>query len=130
MNRYRYLAIGSMLVVALTLFAQQGATAAANTDKDEPGQPAAHSTVSNVDQHLTFLSEKLDLTAGQQAKMRPILQQMFDDRQKIMQDATLSSEARAEKEKALHEKADQQARKFLSEDQKKKLDELEQQPHP
>lgn len=130
MKRFRLLAISTMLIVVLTVFGQQTAKAAGTTNNDEHSQPAAQSSAAKVDEHLKFLSEKLDLTADQQAKMRPILEQMFDDRQKVVQDTSLSSEAREEKEKALHEKADKQARKFLSDDQKKKLDELERQPHP
>jgi hypothetical protein len=54
---------------------------------------------------------------------------MLDARQKVMQDGRLSAEAREEKQKALHDKADKQVRKFLNDDQKKKLDQLEQEPH-
>ncbi len=69
-----------------------------------------------------MLSEELGLSVGQQAEIRPILQQMMDARQKVMQDESLSSEAREQKQKALHEKADKQARKFLNDERKKKLD--------
>jgi hypothetical protein len=55
---------------------------------------------------------------------------MMDERQQLMQDNSLSNEAREEKQKTLHQNADKEARKFLNDDQKKKLDELEQQPHP
>jgi hypothetical protein len=101
-------------VVALTVSAQQ---------------PAAQTGATDVDQHLSMLSQKLDLTADQQAKVRPILQQMLDARQKVMQDNSLSQETREQKEKALHENAVKQIDKFLNADQKKKLAELEQQPH-
>lgn len=47
-----------------------------------------------------------------------------------MQDSSLSDEAREEKQKGLHDKADKQVRRFLNEEQKKKLDQLEQEPHP
>jgi hypothetical protein len=50
--------------------------------------------------------------------------------EKVRQDGSLSNEARQEKEKSLHEKADKQVRKFLNEEQKRKLDQLEQEPHP
>jgi hypothetical protein len=54
---------------------------------------------------------------------------MFDARQRLAQDNSLSNEAREAKERTLHEKASKQARKFLNDDQKKKLDQLEQEPH-
>jgi Spy/CpxP family protein refolding chaperone len=130
MNRFRLLAIGAMLVITFTVSAQSIPAAAGIADQPEQGQPAPQNSPAAVEQHLQAMSAKLDLTADQQAKLRPIVQQMMDDRQKLMQDSTLSNEARAEKEKALHEKAVKQARVFLNDDQKRKLDELQQQPHP
>jgi hypothetical protein len=54
---------------------------------------------------------------------------MLAAREKVRQDSTLSNEARQEREKSLHEKADKQVRQFLNEEQKRKLDQLEQKPH-
>jgi protein CpxP len=129
MNHFRLFVIQTMLMFALISMAQQTASTPAAADKQERGQPVAQSA-DPVDQHLRLLSEKLGLSIDQQAKIRPILQQMFDTRQKLTQDNSLSNEAREEKERTLHEKASKQARKFLNDDQKKKLDQLEQEPHP
>jgi Skp family chaperone for outer membrane proteins len=128
MNRFRLLSTGAMLMVALLSPAQQTATSASSSQQEHV-QSAPQNSPSSVDQHLKMLSERLDLTAGQQTKIRPILQQMLDSREKLMQDSSLSSEARAEKQKSLHDAADKQARKFLNDEQKKKLDALEQEPH-
>ncbi|QNI31314.1 hypothetical protein H7849_19810 [Alloacidobacterium dinghuense] len=124
-NRFRLLAIGTMLIVALTLPAQQTPAGSGSTD-----QHSAQSGMPSVEQHLKVLSEKLDLTDDQQSKVRPILQEMHDGMQNVMQDQSLSPEERHEKMKALHMKADKQAREILNDDQKKKLDQLEQEPHP
>lgn len=129
MNYFRSLAIATMLSLAAIAAAQQSAAPVA-TDPRAQTQPTAQNTVTNVDQHLNMLSQSLDLSADQQAQIRPILKQMLDARQKLVQDTTLTDEARQEKEKALHDKADKQVRKLLNDDQKKKLDTLEQQPHP
>lgn len=126
MNRFRLVATLTMLViVAGTMFSQQTAPNAGGADKQEQAQssPAA------VDQHLKMLSEKLDLTVDQQAEIRPILKQMLDARQKVTRDSSLTDDARQEKERSLQEKAGKQVRRFLNDDQKKKLDELERQPH-
>jgi Spy/CpxP family protein refolding chaperone len=130
MNRIRSLAIAAMLMVALTVLAQQSATAPAGTDKEEHGQPSAHRGIPPVDQHLKLLTEKLDLTDDQQAKTRSILKEMNDASQKITQDENLSREERMTKVRASRMKADKQLRVFLTDDQKKKLDQLEQEPHP
>ncbi len=117
MNRYRLLALATVLMVAITGFAQQPAP----SGQQEHGTTA----VSPVDRHLRALSEQLNLTSEQQDKLRPILQGMFDGQQKIMADTSLSNDQRHEQIKALHEKIDKQARQYLNDDQKKKLDELE-----
>lgn len=117
MNRIRLLAAGMALAFALPSIAQQSAT-----------PPAQH--LPTVDQHLKGLSEKLDLTADQQEKARPILQEMQDAMQKVMSDKTLSPEQMHEQMRPAREKADKALREFLTEEQKKKLDELESQSHP
>jgi len=123
MNRFRLLAITSVLTVAAAVFAQQPSTA--TSGQHEHGATAT----SKVEAHLQALSEKLDLTSDQQEKIRPILQRLFDGQQKLMQDTSLSDEQRHEQMKALHEKADKDARQFLNDDQKKKLGELESEHH-
>jgi Spy/CpxP family protein refolding chaperone len=127
MNRFRLLAIATMLMFALSVPAQQ--TAVAPGEKPDQGQNAAPAGMPTVDQHLKVLSDKLDLTAEQQAEIRPILQQMQDSFQKIRQDTSLSDQERHDRMKAVHAQADKQARPILNDEQKKKLDELEQEPH-
>jgi hypothetical protein len=129
MNHFRILAIGTILAVTQFAIAQQPSTTAANSDTPGHTQQASPA-MSPVEQHLQLLTERLGLTTNQQARIRPVLKQMLEDRQKLDQDTSLSESARQEKEKALHDKADKQARKFLSDDQKQKLDALEQQSHP
>jgi DNA-binding transcriptional ArsR family regulator len=112
MKPTRLLAIASMLLmVALTTVAQQ------------PSEPA-------IEAHLKVLTEKLGLTKEQQAKTRPILQEMSDAEQKIKRDDNLSHKERLEKVRPLREEADKKLRKILNDDQKVKLDQLEHQPHP
>ena len=117
MNRFRLLAIGALLTATLAVVAQQTTT--------KPGDPAP-----GVDAHLKVLSERLDLTAAQQAKLKPILQEMQGTSQKLMQDETMSRDERMNKVRACRDKADKKAREFLSDEQKKKLDQLEAEPHP
>ena len=119
MNRLRLLAVGTVLMFALSATAQQTAN---SPDTHTPG-------VANVDAHLKMLSEKLDLTADQQDKARPILQEMHDGSQKLADDASLTPEQRHAGMMPLFMKADKEIREFLTDDQKKKLDDLEAQMH-
>ena len=127
MNRICMLAVSSVFLLALSAVAQQTATSP-DTHKAASAAPAPPE-VPEVEQHLKMLSEKLDLTADQQAKARPILQQMHDGSQKLHDDPTLTPEQRQAAMHPLFMKADQQMREFLTDDQKKKLDGMEAQMH-
>ena len=129
MNRLRYLAFASMLIVALTAPAQQTAPAP-STGKDEHSQRSAQADVPTVEQQLKVLTEKLDLTGDQQARITPILQELHDATQKIVEDKSLSREERLAKVRPQRYKADKQIREILSDDQKKKLDQYLKGPHP
>jgi hypothetical protein len=131
-NRYsfRVLTIGTMLIVALTAPAQQTATRPGGTDKDEHGQSASQDDVPKVGQMLKVLTEKLDLTGDQQARIIPILQKLHDTQQKLVQDKSLSREERLARVRPQRHEADKQIREILTDDQKKKLDQYLQGPHP
>jgi hypothetical protein len=116
MNRI-LLAVGTMLLFALAVVAQQPAA------KPDSGAPT-------VEGHLKVLTEKLDLSGDQQAKTKPILQEMQYATQKLMQDESMSRDERMDKVKACRYKADREVRKILNDDQKKKLDQLEEEPYP
>jgi|HubBroStandDraft_2_1064218.scaffolds.fasta_scaffold428803_1 hypothetical protein len=126
MNHIRLLAFGSVLVLAFSAAAQQTTT---SPEAIPDTHAAASAALTPVEQHLKMLSEKLGLTAEQQAHALPILQQMQDGSQKLEDDPTLTADQRRAAMHPLFMKADQQMRAFLSEDQKKKLDEMEAQMH-
>jgi Spy/CpxP family protein refolding chaperone len=119
MNRIRLLVIGTAFMFVLSAVAQQTAT---SPDTHAAGTSAA---VAPVEQHLRMLSEKLGLTEDQQTKARPILQEMHDGSQKLADDQSLTPEQRQAGMHPLFIKADKQIREFLTEDQKKKLNDLE-----
>ena len=128
MNRIRLLAVGTVIVFALTGIAQQTTTGPAGAEKQN--QSSAQSGTEAVEHHLKVLSEKLNLTPDQEDRVRPILYEMHDAMGKAEQNQSLSDEQRKEQEKAAFIKADTQMRKVLNDDQKKTLDQLEQEMHP
>lgn len=129
MNRIRLVTIGTTLMLALTTVAQQTTTRPGGTDKDEHGQRAAQADVPTVETQLKVLTEKLDLTGDQQARITPILQELHDATQKLVQDKSLSRDERLAKVRPQRYKANEQIREILSDDQKKKLDQYLQGPH-
>ena len=126
MNRIRLLAIGTMLVFALTTVAQQATTSA-----DAKGaSTATHTGVPTAEVQLKFLAAKLDLTGDQQEKIKAILQELHDATVKLVQDESMTREERLSRVRDSHYAADKKIRAILNDDQKKKLDQLEQEPHP
>src|SRR3989442_4089611 len=87
MNRFRLLAIGTTLMLALTTAAQQ-----APTSSDAHGGSGGGGAT--VQKQLKVLTEKLDLTGDHQAKITPILREMHDATQKLLQDKKLCPEER------------------------------------
>jgi hypothetical protein len=116
MNRI-LLIVGTMVTFAMTVVAQQSATQHAD------GVPT-------VETQLKALTEKLDLTGDQQARITPILQELHDGTLRIVRDKSLSREERLAKVRPERDKANQQIREILSDDQKKKLDQYLRGPHP
>ncbi len=130
MNRYRFFffTLGTALIFALAMHAHQATTtagvAAQNAASGEDvGLPS-------VESQLKVLTEKLSLTSEQQNKVKPILKELHDTTEKLAQDKNLSHEERLAKVRPQRYKADEKIRAILKDDQKKKLDQYEQGPHP
>jgi Spy/CpxP family protein refolding chaperone len=90
---------------------------------------AAPHTMPSVDDHLHMLAEKLELSDEQQAKARPIIADMQEEMQKVMDDKTLTHEEATAKTHEAFTKADKKFREFLTDEQKNKLDTMEAEMH-
>ncbi len=119
MNRIRLLALGTIWMFASAMVAQQTNIGA-----------SAKGGVPTAEEQLKVLTGKLDLTGEQQAKIKPILEELHDATQKIVQDESLSRDERLAKVRPWRYKTDKKIREVLNDDQKKKLDQYEQGPHP
>jgi hypothetical protein len=128
MNRYRLLPIGTVLIFALTAQAQQPKTRPGTPAKAVPGP--ADASLPTVEAQLKVLTEKPGLTNEQQGKVKAIVQELHDATLKLVGDKSMSSEERLAKVRPHRDKADERIRALLNEDQKKKLDQYEQGPHP
>jgi Spy/CpxP family protein refolding chaperone len=123
MQRRGFLAIAGLLAAALVLPAQQAINSSSS-------QKPPVSQTPGVDEHMKMLSERLDLTPEQQARIKPVVQEMIETTAKLSNDASLTQE---QKNAGMHQamtKADRDARAYLTDDQKKKLDALESEMHP
>ena len=136
MKQIRRLTIVVALLFATGTFAQSGQGHDGSTHQgsgegvsQSHGRGAGHG-MPTVEEQLKVLTEKLSLTGDQQAKVKTILQELHDATQKPMRDESISREERLARVRALREKADKRIRGILNDDQNKKLDQLEQGPHP
>ena len=120
MKRIPLVAIMSIPMFAIAALAQESAA--------KPGS-GTQDSLPTVEEQLKVLNEKLDLNAGQQAKIKPILQHLHDATLSAMQDQNLSREERLAKVRPQRQMADKKMREVLSDEQKKKLDQYEQGPH-
>jgi len=124
MNRIRLLAVGSMLLIGPAMLAQQTAQTGG------PAKGAAQGVgLPDVGDQLKVLTQKLDLSADQQPKVKTILQELHDASLKLMQGESTSHEELLSKVRPLRMNADKKIREILSDDQKKKLDLYLQGPH-
>ena len=129
MNRFQSLALGTTLIFALHVPAQQTATAPGSTSKSGQGQPAMQDDLPSADDQLKILTIKLDLTDDQQAKIKPILEDLHDATVKISQDQSLSREDRLAEVRPLRYKAHERILAVLNDEQKKKLEQYMQGSH-
>jgi hypothetical protein len=83
-----------------------------------------------VEPQLKLLTEKLELSGEQQDKVKPILQELYDTTVKLVQDENMSRDERMNGVHTARLTADKKIRVVLSDDQKKKLDQVESEPHP
>ena len=123
----------------LALFSLALGTALAQDDKDTPpaqGQPSGegqsqgtgrhmgHRGMPTVDDQLKHLTQQLSLTADQQAKLKPILQDQQAQMEKLHSDSSLSREDRFSKMEELRQNSDTQIKSVLTDDQQKSFDKL------
>jgi len=120
MRRIPLVAIMSIPMFVIAALAQESAATPGSGTQD---------SLPTVEEQLKVLNEKLDLNAGQQAKIKPILQHLHDATVNAMQDQNLSREERLAKVRPQRQMADKKMREVLSDEQKKKLDQYEQGPH-
>jgi hypothetical protein len=105
-----------------------GGVQQASTPAENQGH-ARDAGLPSVEEQLKVLTEKLNLTGDQRAKIKPIMKELHDATEKLIQDEHMTQEERLAKVRPLRMKANEKIRTFLDDDQKKKLDQYLQGPH-
>jgi len=116
------IASGAALALAPGLQAQEAAPAPATTGTDAGGHPGGHHGGDHRGgDRLERLTKELDLTADQQAKIKPILETGHTQMESIHKDTSLSPEAKKAKMKEAHETETSQINAVLTADQQTKF---------
>jgi len=119
--RWSILTILILLAAGLT-FAQPSQESQAPTPNKHAGMQRGES----ADQHLQMLSEKLNLTDDQKAKLRPILQDQMQQMKAVREDSSLSEEQKRAKMKPIHESLHDQINAVLTPEQRAKFKQMRQ----
>ena len=119
--RWSILTILVLLAAGLT-FAQPSQESQAQT----PDKHAGMHHEESADQHLQMLSEKLNLTDDQKAKVKPVLQDQMQQMKAVREDSSLSEEQKRTKMKSIHESMHEQINAVLTPEQQVKFKQMKQ----
>src|SRR5262249_11795510 len=125
MKQIKMIVLAAVCLLAVTAFAQQSNPPAQPPAGGDQPQGQRRGPMS-VDDQLKGLTDRLSLTADQQAKIKPILEDRSQQIQALMKDQSLSQEDRRSKSRAIQEATTAKIRDVLNDDQKKKYDEMQQ----
>ena len=120
-SRWSILTILVLLAAGLT-FAQTSQEPQTSTPDKHAGM--RHHNGESADQHLQMLSEKLNLTDDQKAKLKPILQDQMQQMKAVRDDSSLSQEQRRAKMKSIHESFHDQINAVLTPEQQAKFKQM------
>jgi len=122
MNRIRKITLLAACALATAAFAQQNPP----PPQGGPGDGQGHRRgMPSAEEQTKNLTEKLSLTDDQQARVKTIVEDTHSQMQKLMQDESLTREDKMAKARSLHETAMGKVRDILTDDQKKKFDDMQ-----
>jgi Spy/CpxP family protein refolding chaperone len=116
----------SLMTILIVL--ATGLLLAGQTNPAPQTTPHGHEAMgaNSADAHLQMLSEKLNLTEDQKAKLKPILQDQAQQMKALHDDASLTPEQKAAKKKAIHDTTHDQINAVLTPEQQEKFKEMKQ----
>jgi Spy/CpxP family protein refolding chaperone len=91
-----------------------------------PGGPGGHRQRPSAEEQTSRLTKALSLTEEQQGKVKAILEEQHQEMGKLREDSSVAPEDRFSKMRELREKAHAQIKEVLTDEQKKKFEEMEQ----
>lgn len=124
-TKFRWLMFAILVMLTTGLLLTSQASQAQQTPAPAQGHHSMgeHHEMS-PEAHLQMLSEKLNLTDDQKAKIKPILENQSQQMKAIHEDSSLSEDQKKAKMKALHESMHSQMKDILTPEQQAKLKEM------
>lgn len=89
------------------------------------GQGGMHRMPMTTDEHLAHLTQMLNLTTDQQAKIRPILDNESQQMQTLRSDSSMSRDDKMTKMRSIRENTMSQITPILTPDQQKKWEQMQ-----
>ena len=102
MSNFRLSVLPILVLLAAGLTFAQASQGNETPTPDKQAGTHHHDEMS-ADQHLQMLSEKLNLTDDQKAKLKPILQENMQQMKTVREDSSLSQEQKHAKLKSIHD---------------------------
>ena len=98
--------------------------------QQQPSQSPSAAGRPSIDDQVRSLSDQLNLSPDQQAKVKTALEDQHTQAMKVVQDTTLAREDKIQKIQTIREGTINTVRSSLTADQKKKFDQMVQQQPP
>src|SRR5271154_1673266 len=120
----------TLALTGLLSLAGSAALAQDNVAPPQQGQGQwGHGHGMNPEAQLQHLTKQLDLTADQQAQIKPILESRDQQTKQLWQDQSLAPEARHTKMKAIQEDSKAKIEAVLNDTQKQKYEAMQEHAH-
>lgn len=116
-------------ILALLVLSAAGLVFGRTSQEPQAPTPDKHAGMhrngESVDQRLQTLSEKLNLTDDQKAKIKPILEDQIKQMKAAHEDTSLSPEQKRDKMKSIHDTSHEQINAVLTPEQQTKFKEMQ-----
>lgn len=133
MKQIRHFILFTVCTLAVAVWAQQGPPPQGSGNESHEhmgrGQMGQGHQMMSADEHLQMLSQKLNLTDEQKAKIKPLIEEHLQQRQAIMKDESLTPEQKHSKMQASMDAAHSKIEALLNDDQKKQFAEMMKEMH-
>ncbi|MGE5324459.1 MAG: hypothetical protein ACM3SW_16450 [Actinomycetota bacterium] len=123
MKKIRNAVVFAIYMLSAVFWAQHSSAQAQRPLKVEP-MPMPLNRQVTADDHLHMLTQQLNLTKPQQARVRPILKRYIQQRHAIMMSNKLSADAKSNKLQSSEQTMHAKVRRLLTAEQKETFDQI------